>query len=102
MIKKGDIIEVNISDYAYGGKGIGSLKFNDNQVIVFVNHAIPGQKVHAVVKKKKSNYLEADITEIICPSSVEQITPYQRISGAPYIHIPLEEQKKKNEISSFN
>ena len=55
MIKKGDIIEVNISDYAYGGKGIGSLKFNDNQVIVFVNHAIPGQKVHAVVKKKKSN-----------------------------------------------
>ena len=94
MIKKGDIIEINISDYAYGGKGIGSLKFNDNQVIVFVNHAIPGQKVHAVVKKKKSNYLEADITEIISPSSVEMNTPYQRISGAPYIHIPLEEQKK--------
>ena len=43
---------------------------------------------------KKSNYLEADITEIISPSSVEMNTPYQRISGAPYIHIPLEEQKK--------
>ena len=94
MIKKGDTIEVNISDYAYGGKGIGSLKSNDNQVIVFVNHAIPGQKVLAIVKKKKSNYLEADITEIISPSPVELKTPYQRISGAPYIHIPLEEQKK--------
>ena len=94
MIKKGDIIEINISDYAYGGKGIGSLKSNDNQVIVFVNHAIPGQKVRAVVKKKKSNYLEADIIEIISPSSVELKTPYQRISGAPYINIPLEEQKK--------
>ena len=70
MIKKGDIIEINISDYAYGGKGIGSLESDNNQVIVFVNHAIPGQKVHAVVKKKKSIYLEADITEIISPSSV--------------------------------
>ena len=94
MIKKGYTIELNISDYAYGGKGIGSLKSNDNQVIVFVNHAIPGQKVRAVVKKKKSNYLEADIIEIISPSSVELKTPYQRISGAPYINIPLEEQKK--------
>ena len=74
MIKKGYTIELNISDYAYGGKGIGSLKSNDNQVVVFVNHTIPGQKVRAVVKKKKSNYLEADIIEIISPSSVEICT----------------------------
>ena len=72
MIKKVWYYRRNISDYVYGGKGIGSLKFNDNQVIVFVNHAIPGQKVHAVVKRK-SNYLEADITEIICPSSVGRL-----------------------------
>jgi 23S rRNA (uracil1939-C5)-methyltransferase len=54
-IKRGEEIELIISDIAFGGKGIS--KFNN--LIIFVKDAIPNQKVIARISKVKKNYAEA-------------------------------------------
>lgn len=77
-IKKGDIVKLQIDKYAFEGKGIAKVSknkllgidepdYNDNYV-VFVNGAYPGDTVNANLKKIKKSYAEADITEIINPS----------------------------------
>ena len=40
MIKKGDIINVVVKDFAFGGKGIATYKVDDKSIIVFINFII--------------------------------------------------------------
>ena len=94
MIKKGEIIKLEIIDYAFVGKGISKLNIKDRDYIVFVQHGIKGQIVNAKITKKKPKYAEGNITEIIQHSPLEKTTKFQPISGAPYINLPIEEQKK--------
>ena len=94
MIKKGEIIKLEIVDYAFVGKGIAKLNIEEKDYIVFVQHGIKGQKANVKITKKKPNYAEGTITEIIQHSPLEKSTKYQPISGAPYINLPIEEQKK--------
>ena len=63
-VKKGQEIELTIQALAYGGKGISRY---DNFVI-FVDKSIPGQKVLAYVYKKKKDYAEARVKEILVES----------------------------------
>ena len=63
-VKKGQEIELTIQALAYGGKGISRY---DNFVI-FVDKSIPGQKVLAYVYKKKKDYAEARVKEILTES----------------------------------
>ncbi|MBU2491898.1 MAG: 23S rRNA (uracil(1939)-C(5))-methyltransferase RlmD [Bacteroidetes bacterium] len=75
-MKKGDKIELDITGYAYEGKGISKIDFetedsekdNLNKFVVFVNGSYPGDKVKASIKKKKSRYAEAIVDEILVPS----------------------------------
>ena len=77
-MKKGEKIELEITGYAYEGKGIAKVDFesietvieeNDNKkFVVFVNGSYPGDKVSATIRKKKSRYAEAGIDKIISPS----------------------------------
>tara|TARA_B100000497_G_C7685173_1_gene415120 strand:+ start:1152 stop:2591 length:1440 start_codon:yes stop_codon:yes gene_type:complete len=99
MIKKGEIIKINIVDYAFGGKGIG--RINDEKTIVFIKDGIPGQIVNARITKKKQNYAEASITEVIKKSNLQKNHNFQPISGAPYIELSLEEQKKMKQKVCF-
>ena len=94
MIKKGEIIKLEIVDYAFVGKGIAKLNIEEKDYIVFVQHGIKGQIANVKITKKKPNYSEGTITEIIQHSPLEKSTKYQPISGAPYINLPIEEQKK--------
>ncbi len=61
MIKKGEILELEIESLAYGGKGIARV----NDFVIFVKNAIPEQKVKALVYKKRSGYAEARTIEVI-------------------------------------
>ncbi len=63
-IKKGQEVELEITDLAYGGKGIAKI----DGFTVFVEQAIPGDRVMARVFKKKKNYAEARIISLLSSS----------------------------------
>jgi len=64
-IKKGQQIEVEVSDIAFGGKGLVRI----NGMAVFVDQAVPGDQVLIRVNRKKKNYAEARVIEMISPSA---------------------------------
>lgn len=67
-MKRGDILELTIEDYAFEGKGIARLPNNDNpekKFIVFVERGYPGDKVEAQIYKKKKSFAEAKILKVL-------------------------------------
>ncbi len=85
MIKANDIIELEITAYAFEGKGIAKLTDSDEAegagFVVFADHAYPGDKVKARIVKKKKNYAEAKVLEVIHPSSKREETIKCRYFG---------------------
>lgn len=61
MIKKGEILELEIESLAYGGKGVSKA----DDFVIFVKNTIPGQKVKAFIYKKRSGFAEARPLEVI-------------------------------------
>ena len=101
MIKKGDSIIIKVNDLAYGGKGIARWEDEDSSLIIFIQNALPGQKVKAKIVKKKPTYAEARLEEVIETSNIQLPHPYQQIAGAPYISVHITEQKKLKEKVCF-
>ena len=66
-MKRGQEIELTISSLAYGGKGVSKL----NDLVIFTENVLPGQRVLVKIVKKKSSYLEARKIKIIKASSNE-------------------------------
>ena len=97
-IQRGEFVELDIQDYAFGGKGIARIAYEDGLYPVFVEHAYPGQQVLARITVKRKRHAEANLIKVLKRSSVEQALPYQPISGAPYIFVPtnLQQQHKQN------
>ncbi len=75
-IKKGELIELEITGMAFGGKGIAKVE----GLAVFVEHAIPLDRVNARVLKKKKSFAEAKVVEILEPSPY-RINPPCEYSG---------------------
>jgi len=76
-LKKGDLIELKIEDYAFEGRGIAKinkeeivpgLQQQQTKYIVFVDNAYPGDKVKAKIRKIKKSYAESIAEEILSPS----------------------------------
>jgi 23S rRNA (uracil1939-C5)-methyltransferase len=61
ILKKGQEIELEIQSLAYGTKGVARL----NGYVVFVEEALPGQRVRAQIVKKKKDYAEARPLEVL-------------------------------------
>lgn len=101
-IKKGHIIELQISDLAFGGKGISKVKTEDGDYVFFVLNTFPGQTVKARIIKKKRKYAEAKVTEIVNRSEDEYEIPYQAIPGAPYATWPVEKQQEHKKKSTLD
>lgn len=70
MIKKGDEICVDIIDLNSEGKGISKL---ENNFVVFSNSTLPGDKAIIKIIRKKSNYAEGRLIEVIKNSSFRVI-----------------------------
>ena len=100
--KKGDIIELEIHDIAFGGKGISRVKTVDGEFVIFVINGIPGQTVKAKVMKKKKRFAEARKIEVITPSADEIAVPFQPISGAPYITLPISKQQEYKKLTAID
>lgn len=104
FVNRGQILEIRIEDYAFGGKGIGRIRSEEGEFVVFVPNTLPGQFVKAQVKKSSKKYAECKLIDVIEPSEDEVSVPYQDIPGAPYIQLPIELQhkyKKESTLSLF-
>lgn len=92
FVDRGEILEIKIQDYAFGGKGIGRISNEHGEFVVFVPNTLPGQLVKAQVKKSSKSYAECKLMEVLERSEEEVEVPYQEIPGAPYIKLPIEKQ----------
>lgn len=100
-IKRGSVIEVDIVDSAFGGKGIGKIPTEKGDYIIFVLNTIKGQKVTARVVKSKSKYAECKLVEVLEPSADEVSIPYQAISGAPFATLPINIQQEQKQSQTL-
>jgi len=62
--KKGETVELTIDDLAFGGRGISRV----DSFVVFVEGALPGDRVLAMVTKRKPHYAEARALSVVTPS----------------------------------
>lgn len=99
--KKNQIIELEIVDAAYGGKGIAKHKTDIGEYILFVPNTIKGQTVTARVVKRKNKYAECKLIEVIRHSKDEVELPYQPISGAPFARLPITLQKEQKQTQTL-
>jgi 23S rRNA (uracil1939-C5)-methyltransferase len=87
--QRGDELELEIDSLAFGGEGVARL--GDGGYVVFVAGAIPGDRVRAVVHKRKRTYAHARTLEVLTPSP-ERIAPTADHPGVPWQVIPYERQ----------
>ncbi len=75
-IRKGDIITVKVESLSFGGAGFAK----HNGAAIFIDKALPGQKIKAFVYKKYKSYCKAKINEIITQ------TPYSLDARCPHFN----------------
>jgi 23S rRNA (uracil1939-C5)-methyltransferase len=105
MFQRGEICELEIEGYAFGGRGIARIPTNDGNYVVFVDNAFPGQRVKAKIETKRKRHAEAKLIDVVKRSAIEQPEVYQEISGGPYIYVPInlqEEVKKSSTLEVFS
>jgi 23S rRNA (uracil1939-C5)-methyltransferase len=90
--KQGEELELSIAALAYGGAGVARL----DGYVVFVQGAVPGDRVRARVTKRKRAYAEARVLELLDPSP-DRIEPRARHPGAPWQVLPYERQLAEKE-----
>jgi len=86
---------VEITDWASGGKAIAKV----DEMVIFVTDVIPGDIVNMKVKRKK-NYAEGYVTEIVRPSPLAQIpfcSHFNDCGGCVSQRIAYSEQLKYKE-----
>ena len=103
-MKRGDIITVEIAEYAFGGKGVAKLDIEGSEkpYIIFVDNAIPGQIVEARIAKKRKKHAECKLIRVVKQSELECAVDYQPISGAPFITLPVSIQQRYKQESTID
>jgi tRNA/tmRNA/rRNA uracil-C5-methylase (TrmA/RlmC/RlmD family) len=90
-----ELLELVVGAPAAGGSFVARA---DDGRVVFVRHALPGERVLARVTQESRAYLRADAVEVLepAPDRVEQPCPYARpgrCGGCDYQHAPLPLQR---------
>ncbi len=75
-IKKGQELDLEIMDVAFGGKGLAK----SDGLAVFVDQTTAGDRVKARIVKKKKNFADARVIELTHPSP-DRISPPCQYSG---------------------
>jgi 23S rRNA (uracil1939-C5)-methyltransferase len=90
--QKGAELELEIDTLAYGGAGVARL----DGYVLFVQGAVPGDRVRARVTKRKRAYAEARVLDLLDPSP-DRIEPRAPHPGAPWQVLPYERQLVEKE-----
>jgi 23S rRNA (uracil1939-C5)-methyltransferase len=83
---------LTIGALAYGGAGVARL----DGYVLFVQGAVPGDRVRALVTKRKRAYAEARLVELL-EAGPERIAPRAPHPGAPWQVLPYERQLAEKE-----
>jgi 23S rRNA (uracil1939-C5)-methyltransferase len=86
-VDRGQELELTVDSLAFGGAGVA----RHEGYVVFVRDAVPGDRVRAVVTKRKRAYAEARTVAIVEPSP-DRIAPVADHPGAPWQVLPYERQ----------
>lgn len=78
-VKKNQIVTCDVSDVAFGGKGLAKI----DGFAVFIEGTVTGDRVAARIVRRKRNYAEAVVQDVLVPSSlrVEAPCPYSGHCG---------------------
>src|SRR5436305_2198963 len=90
--KGGAELQLTIDSLAHGGNGVARL----DGYVLFVQGAVPGDRVRAVVTKSKRDYGEARALEILEPSP-DRIEPRAHHPGASWQVLPYERQLEEKQ-----
>ena len=63
-LSKGAEVDLCIEKLAFGGKALGRV----DGFVVFVDHAVPGQRVRVRITRKKSRFAEAEVVQLLTQS----------------------------------
>jgi 23S rRNA (uracil1939-C5)-methyltransferase len=77
--QRGDELELRVDALAHGGNGVA----RHDGYVVFVAGGIPGDRVRAVLTKRKRDYGEARVLDVLEPSP-DRIEPAADHPGAPW------------------
>ena len=91
MIKKGAEITLTIDDAAYEGKGIGKV----DGMAVFVSNTAPGDTIRARITRKKKQFCEAQLLEVVSPGKTRIIPTCSHAhycGGCTWQHVQYAEQ----------
>ena len=96
-LNPGDIVEVVAGEAAHGGWCVARL--DGSGPVVFVRHALPGERVLASITEVTARFARADAAEILAPSAdrVEPPCPYARpggCGGCDWQHASLPAQRE--------
>ena len=78
-VKKKQIVECDVIDVAFGGKGLAKI----DGFAVFIDQTVTGDRVAARIVRKKRNYAEAVVDEMVTPSPrrLKPPCPYSGFCG---------------------
>ncbi len=85
----GQELELSIGSLAFGGEGVA--RWGEGGYVVFVAGAIPGDRVRAIVHRRKRTYAHARTVELL-QESPERIPPRAHHPGVPWQVLPYERQ----------
>jgi len=88
----GDELELVVESLAHGGRGVA----RSGGYVLFVQGAIPGDRVRARVFKRKRSYGEARVSELLEPAP-DRIEPRAPHPGAPWQVLPYERQLEEKQ-----
>jgi len=78
-LSKGAEVDFVVDKLAFGGKALGRV----DGFVVFVDHAVPGQKVRVRITRKKSRFAEARVIEVLeqSPAFTPPFCPHFGLCG---------------------
>lgn len=99
--EKRQITSLSLFDIAEDGKGVG----RHEDLVIFVEKGVPGDEVDVELMRKKKNFAEAKITQLIQPSP-HRTTPFCEhfgvCGGCKWQHMTYEAQLTYKQNAVFN
>ncbi len=95
-LAKGQTVELEIQDLAFGGRGVARVE----DFVVFVDGALPQERVLARIDRVKSAYAEATLQTVLQPSPERVVPPcplFGRCGGCKLQNLSYREQIRQKE-----